>query len=117
MVFSPLPWLDSSLAGLPSSTRKLLVFTPVHANAMPAAGSYGEALEVECKTRIATIARQHGAMLIDWRIVSPLTTEDSNFWDAMHYRLPIAYRLIDDLGHIVDEGRESSDGSYRILVR
>jgi hypothetical protein len=116
MVFSPLPWLDSSLAHLPSSTKKLLVFTPVHANAMPAAGSYGEALEVECKTRIATIARQHGAMLIDWRIVSPLTTEDSNFWDAAHYRLPIAYRLIDDLGHIVDEGRDSPDGSYRILV-
>lgn len=117
MVFSTLAWLDSSLASLPGSTKKFLVFPPVHRNAMPAAGSYGEALEAECKSRIATIARQHGALLVDWRIMSPLTTEDSNFWDAAHYRLPIAYRLIEDLGHIVDEGRESQDGSYRILAR
>lgn len=117
MVFPTLAWLDGSLAGLASSTKKLLVFTPVHANGMPAAGSYGEALERECKARIATIARRHGALLVDWRIVSPLTTEDSNFWDPAHYRLPIAYRLIDDLARVVDEGRESPDGSYRILVR
>jgi len=117
MVFASLAWLDSSLASLPSSTKKLLVFTPVHANALPAAGSYGEAQEAECKTRVARIARQRGAMLIDWRLVSPLTTDDSHFWDGLHYRLPIAYRLIDDIGHIVEEGRESSDGSYRILVR
>jgi hypothetical protein len=117
MVFSTLAWLDSSLASLPSSMKKLLVFPPVHTNAMPAAGSYGEAREAECKARIATIARQRGALLIDWRIASPLTTEDANFWDAAHCRLPIAYRLIDDLGYIVEEGRESQDASYRILVR
>jgi hypothetical protein len=117
MVFPTLAWLDGSLASLPSTTKKLLVFPPVHTNAMPGAGSYGEALEAECKARLAKIARAHAALLVDWRIVSPLTIEDSNFWDAAHYRLPIAYRLIDDLGHIVEEGRESQDGSYRILVR
>ncbi len=117
MVFPTLAWLDEGLAGLPEATKKLLVFPPVHVNAMPSAGSYSEALQAECKTRIATIARRRGAMLIDWRIASALTTEDSNFWDAIHYRLPIAYRLIDDLGHIVEDGRVSPDGSYRILVR
>jgi hypothetical protein len=35
-------------------------------------------------------------------ILSPLTTEHSKFWDAAHFRLPVAYRLIDDPGHIVD---------------
>lgn len=84
MTFPTLAWLDESLAALPGSTKKLLVFPPVHANAMPAAGSVGEAREAECKTRIATIARKGGAMLVDWRFASPLTAEDSNFWDGLH---------------------------------
>jgi hypothetical protein len=66
---------------------------------------------------VTAIARRRGALLVDWRIVSPLTADDSHFWDSLHYRLPVAYDLIDDLGHIVSEGRESPDGSYRILVR
>jgi hypothetical protein len=117
MVFEALPWLDESLAALPDETRKILVFPPVHAHVLPAAGSYGEARESECKARVTAIARRRGATLVDWRIVSPLTTEDSNFWDPLHYRLPIAYGLIDDLEHILNEGGESPDGHYRILVR
>ena len=31
-------------------------------------------------------------------------TEDSLFWDVAYYRLPIAARVIDDLGRIVNEG-------------
>lgn len=112
-----LPWLDEALADLPGTTRKFLVFPPVHANDLPAAGSQRAALEAECKGRVAMIARKRGAMVVDWRTVSPLTTDDSHFWDLVHYRLPVAYRLIDDLDHIVNEGRESLDGSYRVLVR
>jgi hypothetical protein len=117
MDFETLRWLDESLASLPAATRKILVFPPLHAHAMVAAGAFGEMRDAECKRRITAIARRRGATLVDWRILSPLTTADSNFWDPLHYRLPIAYRLIDDLGHVVNEGRESPDGSYRILVR
>jgi hypothetical protein len=112
-----LPWLDKTLADLPDTTRKFLVFPPVHAHALPIAGSRRAALDAECKRRVAMIARQRGAMVVDWRRVSPLTTDDSHFWDLVHYRLPVAYRLIDDLDHVINEGRESPDGSYRILVR
>lgn len=111
-----LDWLEQSLEALPDTTRKFLVFPPVHANAMPPAGSYGEARETECKARVAAIARRHGAMVADFRFPSPLTTSDDNFWDSLHYRLPIAYRLIDDLAHIVHENRPSADGIYRIIV-
>jgi hypothetical protein len=117
MAFPALAWLDESLAALPGTTRKVLLFPPVHAVSIPAAGSYGEAREVECKARVTAIARHRGAMLVDWRFVSPLTAEDSHFWDGVHYRLPIAYRVIDDLAHIVSEGGEPPDGSYRVLVR
>jgi hypothetical protein len=90
---------------------------PVHLVSIPPPGSYGEAYENECKARIAGIARAHRAFLIDWRIPSPITENDSNFWDGLHYRLPIAYRVIDQLHDALVDGRESSDGSYRILVR
>jgi hypothetical protein len=115
--FPTLRWLDESLAALPGTTRKVLVFPPVHGHMLPPPGSPREAWEMECKQGAAAIARRHGALLVDWRIVSPLTAEDSHFWDPLHYRLPIAYGLIDDIEHIVKDGRESPDGSYRILVR
>jgi hypothetical protein len=115
--FEALPWLDESLASLPATTRKILAFMPVHTHLLELAGPYGEARDAECKRRVEAIAHRRGALLVDWRIVSPLTTEDSHFWDLVHYRLPVAYGLIDDLAHIVNEGRESPDDSYRILVR
>jgi len=117
MAFPALAWLDESLAAVPGTTKKVLLFPPVHASSIVAAGSHGEARETECKTRATAIARQRGAMAVDWRFVSSLTAKDTNFWDQLHYRLPVAYRLIDDLEHVVTEGRESLDGSYRILVR
>jgi hypothetical protein len=116
MDFPALPWLDESLASLPGTVRTLLLLPPVHVHMLPAPGSPREALEAECKRRVAAIARRRGAMLVDWRIASPLSTEDTHFFDLIHYRLPIAYRMIDDLEHVVSEGRESADGSYRILV-
>jgi len=117
MSFPAMALLDQALAALPSPTRKLLIFTPPHVAAQPDGGTYLEAMEAECKARATRIAQMRGAILVDWRIPSPLTSQDSNYWDVLHYRLPIAYRLIDDLGHVVNEGRLSPDGSYRILVR
>jgi hypothetical protein len=115
--FAALPWLDESLARLPAGVKKYLLLPPVHIRMLPEPGSLREAQEAECKERIAAIARRRGATLIDWRIASPIASDDTHFWDPIHYRAPIADRLIDDLGQIVHEGRESPDGSYRILVR
>jgi hypothetical protein len=112
-----LPWLDASLSALPATTRKILMLPPVHAHMLPEPGSLRAAQEAQCKSRIDAIARRRGAVLVDWRIASELAAEDTHFYDPVHYRLPIAYQLIDDLAHIVGEGRESPDGSYRILER
>jgi hypothetical protein len=117
MAFEALPWLDDSLKALPEGTRKILLFTPPHASQLPPPGSPAEARERECKDRVAQIVRRRGAVLVDMRLVSPLTVEDSNYWDQLHYRLPVAYDLIADLGHAVIDGREPPDGRYRILVR
>ena len=112
-----LHWLDAGLARLPASTLKILAFMPVSLAAQPVPDSEAASIEDECKARIVSIARQRGAEVIDWRIVSPLTSTESNYWDALHYRVPVATRLAKDLAAAALDGRQSTDGSYRILVR
>jgi hypothetical protein len=85
--FAALPWLDESLARLPAGVKKYLL-PPIHIHMLPESGSLREAQEAECKRRIATIARQRGATLVDWRIASPIALDDSHFWDPIHYRSP-----------------------------
>ena len=104
------------LGEIPSST-KVLAFMPVHVAIQAWPGTRAAAVEAECKTRIMAIARERGAKVIDWRIASPITTDDSNYWDALHYRLPIAQRIARELIDAALDGKESADGSYRLLVR
>jgi len=114
--FPALEWLDAMLGEIPSS-RKILAFMPVHVAIQAWPSTLAAAIEAECKARIATIARAHGAQVIDWRIASPITTTDSNYWDALHYRLPIAQRIARELVDAALDGKESAEGDYRIVVR
>jgi hypothetical protein len=110
-------WLDTMLGELPASTIKVLAFMPVHVAAQAWPGTREAAVEAECKVRIAAIGRAHGAKAIDWRIASPITIEDANYWDGLHYRLPIARRVADELVDAVLSGKDSADGDYRFVVR
>ena len=80
-------------------------------------GTRDAAVEAECKARIAAIGRAHGAQVIDWRIASPITTNDANYWDGLHYRLPIAQRMADELVAAVLGNTDSADSDYRVVVR
>jgi hypothetical protein len=114
--FPALDWLDQMLAEIPSST-KVLAFMPVHVAIQAWPGTRAAAVEAECKARIAEIARQRGAKVVDWRIASPITIDDSNYWDALHYRLPIAQRIARELIDAVLNGRESAEDDYRLVVK
>jgi hypothetical protein len=116
LVFPALAWLDQTLQNVPSTTLTVLADMPVHIVAQPWPGTRPAAVDAECKARIAALARKHGARLIDWRIASALTSNDENYWDALHYRLPIADRIARELIAAVLERRPSADGSYRIVV-
>src|ERR1700751_2239524 len=70
--FPALPWLDAALAEMPRSI-KILTYMPVHVAAQPAPGTPQEQAELECKRQIAAIAAHRHAVVIDWRIASPLT--------------------------------------------
>lgn len=114
--FPVLEWMSAMMSDLPASTVKILAFMPVHVVAQPWPGTKAAAVEAECKARIADIGRSRGAKVIDWRIASSITRDDRNYWDNLHYRLPIAQRLAQDLIEAVVNGRESTDGTYKILV-
>jgi hypothetical protein len=114
--FPALTWLDATLARLPSSSLTILAYVPIHVAAQPWPGTHAAAVEAECKARIAAIAGRHGAKVIDWRINSALTRDDSNFWDSVHFRVPIATRIATQLGPAILAGRESDDGSYRLVL-
>ena len=74
------------------------------------------AREAECKARIAATAARHGAHLVDFRIKSSITAEDANYWDDLHYRLPIAQRLADGIGTAVATGRDDPRGDWLYLA-
>lgn len=112
--FPALKWLDADLGAL-AAQRVILVFMPVHIAAQPRLGSDVAAVEMECKSRVAELARRHDAHLIDFRIHSHLTTRDENYWDNLHYRLPIAGQIIADIGDALETGGAAADGTWIVL--
>jgi hypothetical protein len=115
--FPALAWMDAMLAELPPASLKVLAFMPVHVALQAWPGTHNAAVDAECKARIASIARTRGAKVVDWRIASPITTNDENYWDGLHYRLPIAQRIARELTEAVLDGTESPEGDYKLTVR
>ncbi|MBV9077152.1 MAG: hypothetical protein JO048_06670 [Methylobacteriaceae bacterium] len=106
--------LDSLLAGLPGTTRLVFLLPPIHVVAQAAPGTPTAEADRACKAQIAEMAERLGATVVDYRRASPLTSEDANYWDAAHYRLPIASRIVDDLATAIRTGRGAPDGIYTI---
>ena len=116
---APMPalaWLDALLAEMPSGELKLVAFMPVNAAVQGREGTAQGAWEAACKARVAAIGRARGATVIDFRIPSPVTTDDANYWDALHYRLPVAARIVGSLEAAQASGRDDPDGFYRVLA-
>lgn len=119
-VAAPMPalaWLDGLLADLPAETVKLVAFMPVHAVVQGKPGTRQGAREAACKSGVAEIGRRRGATVVDFRLPSPVTTRDSNYWDALHYRLPVAGRIVAALAAARADGADDPAGFYRVLAR
>ena len=113
--FPALAWLDTLLSRVPAQTQVMLLLPPIHVAAQAKPGSRDDEVDGACKAAIAGIARRHEAAAIDFRYASALTREDSNYWDKLHYRLPIAAALSRDIKAAHDTGRDAPDGSYKVL--
>ncbi|NEU11965.1 hypothetical protein G3T14_07460 [Methylobacterium sp. BTF04] len=112
-----LAWLDDTLAALPPTTAAIVAFMPAHVAAQGAPGTPMATREAACKAHVAEIGRRRGALVVDFRIPSPVTREDTNYWDALHYRLPIAARIVAALGAARAKTADASDGFYSVLSR
>lgn len=112
--FPYLDQLEDELARLPG-TRKLFVTMPVHVIAQPQPGSVEAQREETCKQRIARIAAKHGSILMDFRIASDVTRMDSNYWDPLHYRLPIARSTEASVVAAARSQRSDPAGFWRVI--
>lgn len=110
-----LAWLDGLLARAPREALRIVAFMPVHVAAQGRPGTAPAERDRVCKTRAAETARRRGATTVDFRIPSPVTTRDENYWDALHYRLPIGARVVEGLKRAVETGRDDPDGFYTVV--
>lgn len=113
--FPALAWLADVVARIPKQTRIVLVWVPAHIAVLPVPGTK-EALRVEaCKARVTEIASRAGAPLVDFRFPSRMTENDANFWDNLHYRVPVASEIVGALRAAVVDGRDDPQGRWRRL--
>jgi len=75
----------------------VLFFTPYHVDQQGAPGSGTAARWAACKREVAKIAAETGAQALDFMIPSAITRDRDNYWDPLHYRVPIAARLAEGL--------------------
>lgn len=113
--FPALAWLEQGLATFPAATRRLIVLPPVHAGAMPREGSAAWQRFEACKAGIVAIAARQNAVVADYARPSPLTRQDSNYWDPAHYRLPIARRIEADLIALGRGGAAPTDPALSVI--
>ena len=109
-----LVWLDEIAARF--GGRVVFVYVPAHIAAQPAPGTAKAARQEECKARIAAIARRHQASFIDFNFESEITANDDNWWDRLHYRLPIADRIVGDIEQALATGKDDPNGDWRYLA-
>ena len=108
-------WLREGLGLFPDSTRKILFFVPYNHHIQTPPGNDGAAIWAECKRRVAALAAgRPNTLAVDFLIPSPITDDDDNYWDPLHYRTAIADRLARDLA-AAWQGKASDD--YVVLAK
>lgn len=106
-------WLESLLAAK-RFQRVVLFIAPVHIVAQPRTPPEQER-ELACKVSLAAIAARHGQRVVDFRIPSSITREDSHYWDPLHIRVPIAARVVEALDRALKTDASDPNGDWRIL--
>jgi len=112
--FPALRWLENLLAGEWQSA--VIVIMPVHVAAQPVPGSISAVREDECKSRLTALAKRRGVPLIDFRLRSDITTRDEDYWDSLHYRVPVADRIVHFIGQALATGQDDPAGKWRVLA-
>jgi hypothetical protein len=116
LTFPALDWLDRDLARFGPSVKRVLVLSPIHAAYQPRRGSKTALVEDICKVRLLELAARRNAAVVDFRSFSEITLTDANFWDPLHYRLPIAARIEKSVSDVlIGSAGAPSDPAAKIL--
>jgi hypothetical protein len=114
LMFPALNWLEGLLSETSTTPFRLLAFMPVHVAAQATPGSADAARLNVCRERISAMAKRHGVKLVDFAIPSEITSRDENYWDPLHYRLPIASRIVEGMKRAHLTGADADDGIYKL---
>lgn len=103
--------LPALLDAAPPATRVVLLIPPMHVwHVHGSAAAYRE-----CKRQaLAVAARRADLVVLDYLLDGPLTREDRNYWDAIHYGDPIAARIERDVAAAIRGGFKPEAG---VIVR
>ena len=86
--------LEAMLSRVSPQTRVTLFFVPYHRFNLPSVNSRDEAKWQECKRRIGQMAQARPAVIaLDFMRPSPITSEDANYWDPLHFNDDVAQWL------------------------
>ncbi|MDX2201677.1 MAG: hypothetical protein NW223_02930 [Hyphomicrobiaceae bacterium] len=108
-----LSWLQEIARQAPAESLIVFVFVPAHVASLPPIGSRAAAEYAECRRRIIDIATTRKSRVVDFRFPSAMTVSDENFWDPLHYRVPIARKIARGILAATMEGQtQAPDGSW-----
>ena len=113
--FPALDLLRQSLDAIGPEARVVLFFAPYN-RVLLQPGTDMSAVWAACKAQtVATVSGRPNVRVVDFMQPSPITGDDDNYWDALHYRVGVAERLAADLGAAA-RGEASAQGDYRLLT-
>ncbi|MEQ8232441.1 MAG: hypothetical protein RLW61_09435 [Gammaproteobacteria bacterium] len=109
--FGALEQLPALLRATPAGARTVLFFPPFHARQIAA---HADRLAA-CKHHlVALTADIPDLAVLDYMFVSPLTRDDDNYWDPLHFTREVATRIERDVAAVLD-GRAPAGDSLRVL--
>jgi len=107
MEFPALIWLAETLETVPPSTDVIFARMPVHSAALPVEGTRIAQVYRECFRQIGEIASRHHTPMFNMAFASSITTNDFNYWDRLHYRLPVGNQIVGELARAHRTGQPS----------
>ncbi len=111
--FPDLRLLTATLRQFPPQTRVILMFVPYHIAAY-APEAYWPRYHF-CKEALVSTARTlANTVVVDFMFPNDTTRDYRQYWDALHYRAPVARRVVDAL-RCAERGEET-DSFARILL-
>lgn len=105
--FPALDWLAETISAIPQETKVLIVRMPVNVTALAVPGTRNAQAEKECVRRTVEIAKTRMIPIFDMAFASPFTTNDLNYWDPMHYRLPLGPQIVKAIGQAYRDGKST----------